>query len=81
MACGIRLVEVKYPYTRSMSTRWDHSEYDPSRSPEHPDSWETPIIEECLTHSDTPLVSPYSEVLLFCRQLSRARRRNADLVK
>ncbi|GMN58444.1 hypothetical protein TIFTF001_027544 [Ficus carica] len=42
-ARGIRLVEVKYPYIRSMFTLHDYSEYDSSRSPEHPDPWETHI--------------------------------------
>ncbi|GMN58778.1 hypothetical protein TIFTF001_027879 [Ficus carica] len=37
-ARDIHLVEVKYSYTQRMSTSWDHSEYDPSRSPECPDS-------------------------------------------
>ena len=43
MAYGIRLVEVKYPYIRSMHIYRDHSEYDPSESPEDPDPWEMPI--------------------------------------
>ncbi|GMN38171.1 hypothetical protein TIFTF001_007409 [Ficus carica] len=49
-AHGIRLVEVKYPYTRSMSTCRDHSECDPSGSPEDPDPWEMPINKE-VPHS------------------------------
>ncbi|GMN51404.1 hypothetical protein TIFTF001_020559 [Ficus carica] len=42
-AHGIRLVEIKYSHTRSMSTYRDHSEHDPSRSPEDLNPWETPI--------------------------------------
>ena len=49
-ACDICLVEVKYPYTRRMSTRRDHSEYNPSGSPEHLDPWETAISRE-VPHS------------------------------
>ncbi|GMN71940.1 hypothetical protein TIFTF001_055200, partial [Ficus carica] len=42
-ARGTRIVEVKYPYIRSMFTHWDHSEYDPSGSTKDPNLWEIPI--------------------------------------
>ncbi|GMN35250.1 hypothetical protein TIFTF001_005181 [Ficus carica] len=40
---GIHLMELKYPYTRNMSTCWDHLEYNLSGSPEDSNLWETPI--------------------------------------
>ncbi|GMN60540.1 hypothetical protein TIFTF001_029637 [Ficus carica] len=49
-ARGTHLVEVQCPYARSMSTRRDHLEYDPSGSPEYLNLWETPINRE-LPHS------------------------------
>ncbi|GMN46244.1 hypothetical protein TIFTF001_015418 [Ficus carica] len=42
-ACGTRSVEVRHQYTLSMFTHRDHSEYNPSRSPEHPDPYVMPI--------------------------------------
>ncbi|GMN59489.1 hypothetical protein TIFTF001_028584 [Ficus carica] len=47
---GIRQVEIKYLHAWSMPTRRDHSEYDPSRSPENPNSQEM-LINRGVTHS------------------------------
>ncbi|GMN61703.1 hypothetical protein TIFTF001_030782 [Ficus carica] len=49
-ARDIRLVEVKYPYNQSMPTSRVHSEYDPSVSPENPNSWDT-LINRGEPHS------------------------------